>query len=71
MIAHEYYRLDIQLQSPVITSFVFDTLLQVKLFMKHLLSNNSLVFYLYKVTVNWNMDTGAISQTSTKVVLDD
>lgn len=70
MVVRIYYLLKIKLLNEDISRFEFETMLQVKNFMKHIDYNLGPVYELDKVTVTWNMDSGAINKTSEKVVIE-
>lgn len=71
MVARVYYKLRLILLNSDMSVFDFDTLLQVKNFMKNINFNENLAirYELDKVTMTWNMDSGAINQTTEKVVI--
>lgn len=71
MEAVKYYELEIssasEIASLVLGKFQFNTLMEVKLFMKK--SRQSYGAYkLYKVVGTWNMETGVITYTRTQVI---
>ena len=71
MVVRVYYKLRLILLNNDMSVYDFDTLLQVKNFMKHINSNANLgiTYELDKVTMTWNMDSGAINQSTEKVVI--
>ena len=51
-------------------TFSFMTILEVKQFMKRISNvNNYFTYVLTKITFNWNMETGLITQSSEEVIL--
>lgn len=77
MVIKTYYKLEIQnfQEQEDVTDFVFNTLPEVKQFLKKinnvsLFDGNMYGMDLYRVDYTWNLSTGVITSTSTRITQD-
>lgn len=70
MVISTKYRLNITDNVSENMQFMFDNTAKVKEFLKHYYQRTALLVELYKVVYEWDMSTGVITTTQTKITTD-